>query len=230
MENITTVNIRPAPALTATEIQELNNQYETAHPTEIITWAHHRFGSGLTLTTSFSDTLLIDLAIKVNPDLEVIFLDTGFHFAETLQTLREAQKRYRINLRAIRPQPLANDLWAAGSDQCCAQRKVEPLNQALANKTAWLSGLRRTDSPQRAHTPIVEQDQRGLIKINPLAAWPEKDLTKYWEQNNILTNPLIAEGYPSIGCWPCTERPCENEATRSGRWSGTDKTEGGIHR
>ncbi|HIG24689.1 MAG TPA: phosphoadenylyl-sulfate reductase [Acidimicrobiia bacterium] len=229
METITTVNIRRTPALNATEIEKLNTQYETAHPCEIITWAQQNFGHNLALTTSFSDTLLIDLALKVDPDLEVIFLDTGYHFSQTLQTLRQAQKRYRINLRVIRPQPPAADLWAADTDQCCNQRKVEPLNQALADKTAWLSGLRRTDSPQRAHTPIIEQDRRGLIKINPLAAWPEKDLTEYWEQNNILTNPLTAEGYSSIGCWPCTERPAENEDLRSGRWTSSNKTECGIH-
>ena len=150
----TTVQIHSRPALSRSELDTLNENFETAHPSRVIQWAVDTFGSRLALATSFSDTLLVDLALGVDPDIEVVFLDTGFHFAETLDVLRRAQVRYEMNLRVERPGPATVDLWAQGSDACCAARKVAPLDQALSGKVAWLSGVRRGDSATRSETPL----------------------------------------------------------------------------
>lgn len=205
-----------------------------ADPLEIIDWATTTFGSGLCLTTSATDTVLIDLATRVVPDIEVVFVDTGFHFAETLWTLRQAMARHRLALTVLRAEPDAGDsermadLWADGPEPCCAVRKSAPLDAHLAHRAAWLSGLRRADSPDRAATPVVERDRRGLVKINPIAHWSDDDVAAYIEARRLIVNPLVARGYPSIGCWPCTE-PADGEDPRSGRWVGTARTECGIH-
>ena len=226
-QSITSVDLRRPPALSRAEVDALNARFETAHPTEIIEWAVDTFGTGLCLTTSFADTLLVNLSLAVNPDIEVVFLDTGFHFAETLDVMRRAMVRYEMNLRVERPGETAADLWTNGTDACCAARKVAPLERALAGRTAWLSGLRRDDSAGRADTSIISIDRRGLVKVNPMAAWNPDDLAAYMTENDIISNPLLADGYESVGCWPCTERP--DAGARSGRWTGTTKTECGIH-
>ena len=223
----TPVQLRRPAALSAAEVDALNALFETAHPTEIIRWASGAFGDELCLTTSFSDSLLIDLAVAVDPDIEVVFLDTGLHFAETLDTLRRAMVRYELHLRVERPDDDAPDLFELSTDACCAARKVAPLERALAGRTAWLSGLRRDDSAGRADTSIISIDRRGLVKVNPMAAWNPDDLAAYMTENDIISNPLLADGYESVGCWPCTERP--DAGARSGRWTGTTKTECGIH-
>jgi len=225
----TTVQIRRSTDLSRSEIHSLNACFEQSHPSQIIQWAVETFGSNLALATSFSDTLLVDLALQVDPDIEVVFLDTGFHFAETLEVLRRAQVRYEMNLRVERPDPATVDLWASGTDACCAARKVAPLDQTLSGKAAWLSGMRRTDSATRSETPIVSIDRRGKIKVNPIAAWPTNDVESYIEAREIIVNPLGDDGYDSIGCWPCTERSTVGCETRSGRWAGTARTECGIH-
>ena len=171
----------------------------------------------------------MDLALQVDPDIEVVFLDTGFHFAETLDVLRTAQVRYEMNLRVERPDPATVDLWAGGTDACCSARKVEPLRRALTGKTAWLSGMRRADSIARASTPIVTIDRRGLVKVNPIAAWPGHEVDAHMQERGIIVNPLAEDGYESIGCWPCTERTEPGCDIRSGRWAGTVRNECGIH-
>ncbi|MBC8364322.1 MAG: phosphoadenylyl-sulfate reductase [Actinobacteria bacterium] len=225
----TPVQLRRPAALSAAEVDALNALFEAAHPTEIIRWATGTFGDELCLTTSFSDTLLIDLAVAVDPDIEVVFLDTGLHFAETLATLRRAMVRYELNLRVERPDPDAPDLFEVGTEACCASRKVAPLERALAGRRAWLSGLRRDDHVGRSHTPIIQVDRRGLVKVNPLAAWPAAEADAYVAEHGIVLNPLLAEGFGSVGCWPCTELPTPGSDARSGRWADSAKTECGIH-
>ncbi len=223
------VTITRAP-LPRADIDALCARFEDAHPTAIIRWAVEQFGSGLCMTTSFADTMLIDLATSVEPDIEVIFLDTGFHFAETIQTQRRAQARYALNLQVVRPPPDAADVWADGSDACCGDRKVRPLDDALLDgHTAWMSGLRRADSRGRAGTPIVEVDRRGLVKVNPIATWTDEQVATYSADCGVIVNPLASEGYESIGCWPCTDPPALGADRRAGRWAGLDKTECGIH-
>lgn len=225
----TPVALRTAPRYTAADVAAISASFAASHPSEIIAWAVEEFGRRLSLSASFADTLLIDLAVKVDPDIEVVFIDTGFHFAETLATVRRAMARYALNLTVLRPLPTAADVWANGVDTCCGSRKVAPLERHLvANADAWLSGLRRSDSPDRADAPIVGLDLRGLVKINPLAAWSVDDVDRYVLENDVLINPLSFEGYPSIGCWPCTE-PADPSDPRAGRWSGTGRTECGLH-
>ena len=207
---------------------------ETSRPqtaSEVIEWSVGTFGSSLCLTSSMTDTVLIDLSTAVDPDIEVVFLDTGFHFAATLGTLRDAIVRYSLAVHVVRPEDGAgrpDDVWTNGADACCAARKAAPLDRALEGRAAWLSGLRRVDSPERASAPIVELDRRGLFKINPIANWSDADVETYVERRGLIVNPLIAQGYPSIGCWPCT-RPAFDGDSRAGRWAGTVKTECGLH-
>ena len=217
------------PRPTDADLAVLARDLEGASATEIIAAAHETHGDGLVLTTSMTDTVLLDLALRVTPDLEVVFLDTGFHFAETLATLRRAVARHRLRITVERPAADAADVWADGVEACCAARKVAPLERALEGRTAWLSGLRRADGPSRADTPVVERDRRGLVKYNPLVTWSDDDVARHIAEHELLVNPLIDQGYPSIGCWPCTE-PATGDDDRSGRWQGTTKTECGLHR
>ena len=220
------VAVRPRALLSAADVDAANAALEPAGPAEIVAWAHARFGDRLVLTASFADTTLIDLATAVAPDVEVIFLDTGFHFSETLNTVRRAMERYALNLTVLRPDPAAADVWAAGTEACCDARKVAPLADYLPGRAdAWLSGLRRADSPARATTPIVSIDQRGLVKINPMANMSDAEYAEYQAARDVIVNTLAYDGYASIGCWPCTEQADD----RSGRWAGSDKSECGLH-
>ena len=176
-----------------------------------------------------ADTVLVHLATSIDPDVEVVFLDTGFHFAETIATLRRAQSRYRLNLRVERPAADAPDVYQVGTEGCCAARKVALLDRALADKDAWMTGLRRSEATTRAATPIVALDKRGILKICPLANWSDDDVAQYVADHDVIVNPLLFEGYPSIGCWPCTEPVLEGDDARAGRWAGSGKTECGLH-
>ncbi|MAT04498.1 MAG: phosphoadenylyl-sulfate reductase [Acidimicrobiaceae bacterium] len=226
MQTLTAVTLRPRPLLDADELDAANARLEAAEPAEIVRWAHDRFGSRLALTASFADTTLIDIATSVAPDVEVVFLDTGFHFAETLNTVRRAMERYALNLTVLRPAADADDVWAHGSDACCAARKVDLLDAHLIGRVdAWLSGVRRADSPDRADAPIVSIDRRGLVKVNPLANMTDDEYEAYIADHDVLVNTLQFDGYASIGCWPCTEPSTDG---RSGRWGGA-KTECGLH-
>lgn len=225
----TPVAVRTGRRWTAADAAAASAGFEGHHPTDIIAWAVAEFAPRLSLSASFADTLLIDLATRVDPDIEVVFIDTGFHFAETLATVRAAMARYSLNLTVLRPSPTAADVWAHGPDTCCGSRKVAPLERHLvANADAWMSGLRRDDSSDRAATPIVDIDLRGLVKINPMAGWAAADAQRWILEHDVLVNPLVFDGYPSIGCWPCTE-PADPGDPRAGRWAGSTKTECGLH-
>ena len=220
-------------AFTATEVTAANERLEGQPADEIIRWAVDSFGSGLCLAASMADTVLVDVAVGVDRDIEVVFLDTGFHFAETLGTLRRVMQRHALRVTVLRPDLTAPgrlpDPWADGPEACCRARKGEPLDAFLAGRSAWMTGLRRADSPERAATPVVQLDQRGLVKVNPLAAWTDDDVDRYVAEHDPVANPLLFEGYPSIGCWPCTEPVDPADDARAGRWAGLGKTECGIH-
>lgn len=218
-----------SPLVSQLELDELNARFETWSARDIVAWALGNFGSRLVVTASMADTVLVHLATSVDPDVEVVFLDTGFHFAETIATLRRAQSRYRLNLRVERPAADAPDVFEVGSEGCCAARKVALMNRALEGKHAWLTGLRRDESESRANTPIVAVDKRGVLKICPIANWTDDDVDQYLADHDVVVNPLLSEGYPSIGCWPCTEPVLEGDDARSGRWKGSGKTECGLH-
>lgn len=212
------------------ELHAVSRALETRPATAAIEWAWERFGPELVLAASFQDCVLIDLAAKVAPGIEVTFLDTGYHFAETLWYVEQVRRRYDLDLTVVSPNLPADDLWLTDTNACCAARKVAPLAKALAGRAAWMSGLRRADGPARATTPVVTYDVgRGMVKVNPIALWSDLDVDGYVRDHGLPVHPLADRGYASIGCWPCTRPVVEGEDARAGRWAGTDKTECGLH-
>jgi phosphoadenosine phosphosulfate reductase len=211
------------------DLADLNDRLETAAPVEVVRWAVETFGEGLCLSASMADAVLIDIATKVDPDIEVIFLDTQYHFPETLTTLERIWDRYNLNLRIMRPDVPVDDRWRTDVDGCCGVRRVDQLDKALEGKLAWMSGLRRTESASRADARILSLDRRGLVKVNPLATWSDLDVSGYIADHDVIVNPLDEQGYPSIGCWPCTRPVAEGEDSRAGRWADLEKLECGIH-
>ena len=201
-------------------------------------WAAETFGDKLIVASNMQDAVLVDLAARVKPGVDVLFLDTGYHFAETIGTRDAVAQTYDINLiNAVPEQTVAEQdaaegprLYERDPNRCCFLRKVVPLRNTLARYEAWVTGLRRVEAPTRANAPIVGWDERNnLIKINPLAAWTDEDMNNYINEHNVLVNPLVPAGYPSIGCQPCTSKPAPGADPRSGRWAGTAKTECGLH-
>jgi phosphoadenosine phosphosulfate reductase len=218
-----------SPAPTGADLHELSERFEGAPAEEIVRWAAARFGRRLTLAASMADAVLIDVASRVVPGIEVIFLDTQYHFQQTLATTERIRDRYPIRLRVVWPERARDDLWRTDPDACCHARKVAPMERALQGRLAWLSGLRRADSRARSDVPVVHRDRRGLVKINPLIAWSDDDVARYIAEHDVPVNPLVAEGYASIGCWPCTRPVRSGEDARAGRWEGSGKTECGLH-
>ena len=211
------------------ELAELNDEFERLPASKIIQFAVDTFAPHLCMTASMTDAVLIDLAVKVDPAIEVVFIDTGYHFPETLATVEEVRRHYGLNLRMMTVARQQEDLWAADPENCCSAVKVGQLDRALAGKRAWMSGLRRNEAASRESAPIIARDLRGLVKINPIATWSDLDVQSYIDQHDIIVNPLTKQGYPSIGCMPCTTPVADGEDPRAGRWRGSDKTECGLH-
>lgn len=218
-----------ADALTDDDLAALSARFEASSAAEIVAWAADTFGESLAVAASMEDAVLIDVASRVRPGIDVVFVDTGYHFPETLATAERVSRRYPIELRVVRDESPTDDLWRTSVDACCAARKVAPFDTALRGYTAWMSGLRRADSPERASAPIVTRDGRGLISIRPLATWDDATTDAYIASNDVVLNPLLFDGYPSIGCAPCTNRVAPGEDPRSGRWAGSGKTECGLN-
>ena len=214
---------------TDAELAELSAEFERLPASKIIEWAVESFGHHLAMSASMTDAVLIDLATKVDPAIEVIFIDTGYHFPETLATVEEVRRHYGLNLRMMTVARQEEELWEADPENCCSAVKVGQLDRALAGKTAWMSGLRRQESDTRSGAPIVSRDLRGLVKVNPIATWTDQDVANYIADNDIIVNPLTLRGYPSIGCMPCTTPVADGEDPRAGRWRGKDKSECGLH-
>ena len=214
---------------TTAELAELNERFERLPATAPIEWAVEQFHPFLCLTASMTDAVLIDLAVSVEPSIEVVFIDTGYHFPETLETVEAVRRRYGLNLRVMTVAEQPVELWKSDPAGCCSMAKVEQLDRALVGKLAWMSGLRRTEAPTRANAPIVARDLRGLVKINPIATWSDLDVSGYIADHDVPVNPLLNQGYPSIGCMPCTKKVAPGADPRSGRWADSDKTECGLH-
>jgi phosphoadenosine phosphosulfate reductase len=203
-----------------------------------IAWARDTFGDGVTVASSMGDEALVHLASEAAPGVDVLFIDTGYHFAETIGTRDAVGATYAVNVRTMLPlltvaeqdAEYGTDLFARQPDQCCAMRKVEPLERGLEPYAAWITGMRREDAPTRTDIPVVGWDaKRNMVKLNPLAAWTQADVDAYVNEHKVMLNPLRQLGYPSIGCAPCTRAVAPGEDPRSGRWSGFDKTECGLH-
>lgn len=213
-------------------------ELEDASAPEVIEWAAATFGERLAVTSSMADAVVAHLVSTVKPGVDVLFLNTGYHFPETIGTRDAVAATYDLNLIDITPtmsvaqQDIAfgKDLWARDPDRCCALRKVAPLNNAMRDYDAWITGLRRDETETRAHTPVVSWDPaRGKVKICPIARWTSQDVDAYVSAHGILLNPLLMDGYDSIGCRPCTRRTVAGEDSRAGRWAGSSKTECGLH-
>ena len=212
------------------EMARRATEFESQPASASIRWAYERFEGRVVVAASFQDCVLIDVAVQAVPAIEVVFLDTQYHFAETLWYVDRVRERYDLNLTVMQPLVDRDDLWQIDQNECCAIRKVEPLARALDGKDCWITGLRRTEAATRAKTPIVHLDLgRGLAKVNPLATWTDLDIDGYKTDRELPEHPLKAHGYPSIGCWPCTKPVRDGDDPRSGRWAGTGKTECGLH-
>jgi phosphoadenosine phosphosulfate reductase len=220
-------------------VSHVGAELELAPAEHIIEWAVATFGDRFCITSSMGDAVLAHLASTVAPGIDVVFLDTGYHFAETLGTRDAVEATLPVTLLTITPRQTVaeqdategKDLWARDPDRCCALRKVAPLTESLTAYDAWATGLRRSETHHRVISPVVGWDARkGKVKVSPLARWTDDDVAAYIEKHHVLVNPLVLDGYPSIGCAPCTRRVAPGEDPRSGRWAGTTKTECGIHR
>lgn len=217
------------PSFTDSELADLADEFERLPASKIVQWAIDAFAPHLALTASMTDAVLIDIATRVDPAIEVVFIDTGYHFPETLETVETVRRHYGLNLRIMTVAPHAEELWKVDPENCCSAVKVGQLDRALAGKAAWMSGLRREEADTRATAPIVSRDLRGLVKVNPLANWSDADVWEYIDARGVPYNPLIDRGYLSIGCKPCTKPVTPGEHTRAGRWAGRDKSECGLH-
>jgi len=205
---------------------------------EVVAWAAREFGDSIAVACSMADAVLPHVVAAIKPWVDVLFLDTGYHFAETYGTRDAVETSMDVTIVDIKPQQTVaeqdaahgKDLWSRDPGLCCQLRKVEPLHDRLGGYEAWATGVRREEAPTRTGTPLVSWDAKnGLVKINPLAAWTFDELLAYATTHQVILNPLLNDGFPSIGCAPCTRRVAPGEDPRSGRWAGLDKTECGLH-
>jgi len=227
-----------APDFTTSTAVRLDAELRRAHPRTILEAAVESFGDRLALVSSFGaeSAVLLDIAAQVKPDIAVLFLDTGMLFGQTLDYRQQLAARLGLtNVRDLRPayhdlaigDPQAK-LWETDTDACCNIRKVLPLDKALGDFDAWITGRKRFHGGDRMNLPVVEHAD-GKVKFNPLANWGKEDLDAYAAEHALPAHPLVSQGYPSIGCWPCTAPAEEGQDVRAGRWKGLDKTECGIH-
>lgn len=224
------------------ELRELaeraGRELEDADALAILTWTAETFGPRWCVTSSMEDAVVAHLASRVRPGVDVVFLDTGYHFPETIGTRDAVDAVMDVNVITLTPRRSVAEqdaeygprLHDRDPDRCCALRKVAPLEAGLAGYDAWATGLRREDSPIRADTPVVGWDaRRRKVKVSPIARWTQDDVEAYVAEHGVLTNPLLQEGYASIGCAPCTRKVAPGEDIRAGRWAGNTKTECGLH-
>ncbi|MFD8721374.1 phosphoadenylyl-sulfate reductase [Streptomyces sp. NPDC059629] len=214
---------------------------EDASALEILQWAVDTFGKGFCVTSSMEDAVVAHLASRVQKGdtmVDVVFLDTGYHFPETIGTRDAVEAVMDVNVITLTPRQTVAEqdaeygpkLHDRDPDLCCKLRKVQPLERGLTKYTAWATGLRRDESETRANTPVVGWDEkRQKVKISPIARWTQDDVDDYVAEHGVLTNPLLMDGYTSVGCAPCTRRVLEGEDARAGRWAGRAKTECGLH-
>ncbi|TRW88348.1 phosphoadenylyl-sulfate reductase [Mycolicibacterium sp. 018/SC-01/001] len=229
--------------MTDTDLQQLAERGAAelgphATAVDLLRWTDENFAGNYIVASNMQDAVLVDLAASVRPGVDVLFLDTGYHFVETIGTRDAVEAVYDVNVVNVRPEKtvaeqdalFGKNLFERSANECCRMRKVEPLSKALAGYSAWVTGIRRVEAPTRANAPLISWDKAfGLVKINPLAAWTDDEMQDYIDTHGILVNPLVDEGYPSIGCAPCTAKPIAGADPRSGRWAGQAKTECGLH-
>ncbi|TXL89228.1 phosphoadenylyl-sulfate reductase [Streptomyces sp. IB2014 016-6] len=242
MTTLTGTDARTAADRKAAELREIaeraGRELEDASALEILTWATTTFGTRFCVTSSMEDAVVAHLASRALPGVDVVFLDTGYHFPETIGTRDAVAAVMDVNVITLTPVRTVAEqdaehgprLHDRDPDLCCALRKVKPLEEGLTAYDAWATGLRRDESPTRADTPVVGwDDKRRKVKVSPIARWTQEDVEAYVAEHGVLTNPLLQDGYASVGCAPCTRRVLEGEDARAGRWAGNSKTECGLH-
>jgi phosphoadenylyl-sulfate reductase (thioredoxin) len=204
---------------------------EGESPERVLAWAAEHLPR-LTFATGFGaeGCVIIDLIARAKLPIDLFTLDTGVLFPETYALWRKLEQRYGVTIRAVRAEAPEPEQWKVDADACCEQRKVRPLREALASFDAWITAIRRDQTPERAHAGVVEHDGKfGLVKVNPLVTWSHDDVWAYIYQHDVPYNPLHDRGYPSIGCAPCTSAIVPGENLRAGRWRGAAKKECGLH-
>ncbi len=231
--------LEPTPEFLA-ELKAKSDALETAHPREILRHAVERYAERLTMATAFGPEgmVILHLLAEIDPQVHVFNLDTGYQFSETLELRDEVARRYGIEVQMMQPELTVEayerqhggPLYKSNPNQCCFDRKIKVLHQAIEGKQAWISAIRRDQSEDRRKASIVGWDKKfSLVKINPLANWTKQDVWRLVTEENVPYNPLHDRGYASIGCWPCTRAVMFGEDERAGRWSGLAKTECGLH-
>lgn len=220
-------------------LDKANHKLKHASVEKVLEWTFETFQDDVAITTAFgySGMALLHHAIKINPDLKVYFIDTGFHFKETLQFCERVTESMNLNIEVFKPEinkrqlkrKLGEEPYHTNADLCCHYNKVEPLLRFIHNQDVWLSGIRRDQSNTRADIEVIELDGRGLVKVSPFCRWSKKKTWKYIHENNVPYHPLHDKGYPSVGCEPCTHPVTEGGDERDGRWPFMQKLECGIH-
>lgn len=240
MNHLTLVENRPRPSWFPANLDPLNRRFETLPAADMLRWGLTTFADDIVLSTGFgpSGIVLMHMVAQIRPKTAVFYLQTNLFFPETLALRDELSERLGLQFTEVHSGLSLNEqahqfgaaLWQRNPDLCCRLRKVEPLRRYLADKKAWITGIRRDQSPTRRQTQIVSWDNANhLVKLCPLAGWTKDQVWAYIEQHDLPTNILHDEGYPSIGCMPCTRPVAAGEAERAGRWAGTEKLECGIH-
>jgi phosphoadenosine phosphosulfate reductase len=218
----------------------LSNRFQHGSGIDLLGWAIETFGNGLSIGTGFgaSGIVLMDLALQINPDVDIFYIDTGYFFPETLALIRQLEDHYQRSLRRVatditveqQAKRYGPDLYANDPNLCCQIRKVGPLKKALADSTAWVTALRHDQSSTRRDVSMVKWNERyNVVKIAPLAYWTEADIWQHVHERRLPYNTLHDQNYPSVGCWPCTKAVSEGDDLRAGRWQGTEKKECGLH-
>lgn len=220
--------------ISAAEVRRLADGFRGADPEAVMAWAIGTFPERAALTLSFGGggVVLAHMISRIDKRVPVIFLDTGCHFPETLAFKEQFAAQYGLNLIEVQPAMDPGPLYRTDPDRCCAIRKVEPMERAIAGYGAWISGLRRDQGDTRRSLELLEYhelDGRPIVKVFPLAEWRHADVWRYIREHGVPSHPLLDRGYTSIGCWPCTRPALPGEPERAGRWSGTAKTECGLH-
>ncbi len=227
--------------LSREEISQASERLEGAGPQQILKWAVETYGSGLALSASFGGgegMALLDMLSKITDEVTILTIDTGFIFKETADFRDEVMRRYKLPMEVLRPaltvdeqvERYGEQMRTGSPDLCCQVRKIEPLQRALSRYDAWMTGIRRVQTPQRADTKVVFWEERyEAAKIAPLARWTDEQVWGYIKEHDVPVNPLLHQGYKSIGCEPQTRPVHDDEDPRAGRWAGSDKTECGIH-
>lgn len=221
-------------------VEETNILFKSLSAQEMLAWVTKEFASSITLLTSFSieDVVLIHMIYETGANIKIYNLDTGYQFPETLAMYDKIETRYNIKTIPLKPEltvkeyeaPHKTPLYNSNPNQCCHDRKIKPLSNLLLNFKAWITGIRREQSPTRTNAPLIGWDNIfKLIKINPLASWTREQVWQFIHEHQIPYNELYDHGYLSIGCWPCTKPSSPSDNERAGRWSGFNKTECGLH-